>query len=182
MIFRRLAMKRRITGIAVTLCVLLAATACGNDHSFHSPGYKKTEDTQVVSTEAVTRSPGTEQIGSTEALTEANTGMPVSTEMTTEAAGGKNTEVVDGIRTELKEALDEYEEFFEGYAEFLKRYTKEYTPEMQDEYAEYMKRYEEAMAKMSSVDVTVLSNEENRYYMEVMTRVNDLISEAVGTE
>lgn len=88
-----------------------------------------------------------------------------------------------GIRPEFKEAMDSYEEFYDGYCEFLRKYKEnptDYT--LLAEYADMLSKAEEMEEKFNAWDESDLTNEELKYYLDVTTRIQkkmiDLSSDA----
>lgn len=78
--------------------------------------------------------------------------------------------------------MDEYESFMGVYCNFLKTF---HAGEIQDnaaaEYENYIQQYNEIQDKMSAIDLSALSAEENEYYIEVTARMNDeLIAANMG--
>lgn len=85
-----------------------------------------------------------------------------------------------GIREDLKEALDSYEEFVDEYVEFLKEFKEsDDITSMMNDYNSYMAKYTETMSKIQQLDTGDLSKEEAAYYLEVVNRINQKIMEAV---
>lgn len=81
--------------------------------------------------------------------------------------------LVDGIRPEFKEALDSYEDFFDEYCDFMKKFNE--SPDdlsLLGEYTEYLTQYSETMEKMESLDDGEMNDAEMKYYLEVTTRIN----------
>lgn len=83
-----------------------------------------------------------------------------------------STVVSEGIRPEIKEALDEYESFFDGYCEFMIKYQE--NPDDLDMLADYidiMYEYDEVMEKLEELNNIELTDEEEKYYLEVQSRI-----------
>ena len=90
----------------------------------------------------------------------------------------EETAAREGIRPEFKEALDSYEEFFDEYCAFMKKYSEsDNSISMLADYVQYMAKYADAMSKLDSIDDGEMSDEELIYYTEVMTRINKKLSE-----
>ena len=97
-------------------------------------------------------------------------------ETTAETTGSTAT----GIRAEFKEAMDNYEKFFDEYVAFVKAYKASENPlSMMSEYTAMMQQYVDTMGKLQSVDQSQLSDEEVSYYAEVVLRINQKLLEAV---
>ena len=83
-----------------------------------------------------------------------------------------STVVSEGIRPEIKEALDGYESFFDGYCEFMIKYQE--NPDDLDMLADYidiMYEYDEVMEKLEELNNIELTDEEEKYYLEVQSRI-----------
>ncbi|MGN1388198.1 MAG: DUF6591 domain-containing protein [Bulleidia sp.] len=77
-----------------------------------------------------------------------------------------------GIRPEFKEAMDSYAAFFDSYCDFMRSYDSSDLT-MMTKYAEFMSQYADMMAKLDAVDESELSPEEEDYYIQTMTHIND---------
>lgn len=87
--------------------------------------------------------------------------------------------LVDGIRPEFKEALDSYEDFFDEYCDFMKKFNE--SPDdlsLLGEYTEYLTQYSETMEKMDELDDGEMNDAELKYYLEVTTRINQKLIDA----
>lgn len=83
-----------------------------------------------------------------------------------------STVVSEGIRPEIKEALDEYESFFDGYCEFMIKYQENTDDlDMLSDYIDIMYEYDEVMEKLEELKNTELTDEEEKYYFEVQSRI-----------
>lgn len=120
---------------------------------------------------------GTEEIPEAADITESSVISDVSDTGTEVTESEKTADVsVDGIRPEIKEALDSYEAFFVEYCDFMKKYSE--SPDdltLLDEYAEYMAQYLDTMNKMEQLDDGELSDEELEYYLKVTNRINEML-------
>ncbi|MCC8195535.1 MAG: hypothetical protein LIO49_01795 [Ruminococcus sp.] len=84
----------------------------------------------------------------------------------------------DGIRPEVKEALDSYEEFMDEYIEFMEKYEEEGNPiSMLTDYLDYISKYAETMEKLDALDDIEMTNAELAYYIEVTSRVSQKLLE-----
>lgn len=87
--------------------------------------------------------------------------------------------LVDGMRPEFKEALDSYEDFFDEYCDFMKKFNE--SPDdlsLLGEYTEYLTQYSETMEKMDKLDDGEMNDTEMKYYLEVTTRINQKLIDA----
>lgn len=85
----------------------------------------------------------------------------------------------DGVTPDFKEAMDEYERFFDRYAEFMESYSNGSGGSLA-EYAEFMAQYSETMSKLEDIDEDSLSPADEAYYLEVMARINKRLAEVVS--
>ena len=93
---------------------------------------------------------------------------PVKTEKPKE-----EDKLVDGMRPEFKKAMDEYEDFFDEYCEFMEKVAN--NPEdlsLMLEYGEFMTQYTETMEAMEELGDEDLNDREMEYYIEVTGRIN----------
>lgn len=93
-----------------------------------------------------------------------------------------DTTPVSGIRPEFKEAMDSYEAFFDEYIAFMEGFSdSEFSLDLLTEYSKFMEQYTETMEAMEEWNTEDMSTEEEAYYLEVQTRINDkLMNSAVG--
>lgn len=87
----------------------------------------------------------------------------------------------DGIRPEFKQVMDSYEEFFNEYIAFMKKYeTSDNSFGMLTDYLEFMTQYMETMEELENMDTDDLSSDELLYYTEVMLRINQKLYEMIS--
>ncbi|MBR5521178.1 MAG: hypothetical protein IKU54_04195 [Oscillospiraceae bacterium] len=82
---------------------------------------------------------------------------------------------MNGIRPEIKEALDSYEKFFDDYIVFINKYKTANSTEaisLMSDYARYMAQFAETMEAMEGMENIEMSDEEIIYYMEVTSRIS----------
>lgn len=87
--------------------------------------------------------------------------------------------LVDGMRPEFKEALDSYEDFFDEYCAFMKKFNE--SPDdlsLLGDYTEYLTQYTETMEKMEALDDGAMNDAELKYYLEVTNRINEKLLDA----
>ena len=90
-------------------------------------------------------------------------------------------DLVDGMRSEFKEAMDSYEEFYEKYCGVLKKYTADSTDvTVLTEYSELLEQSIEMSEKFKEWENDELNTEELKYYVEVNGRVTQMLVEASG--
>ena len=97
---------------------------------------------------------------------------------TTEPA--TESELVDGLRPEFKEAMDAYEDFYGEYCDFMVKY-KENPSDLSllAEYADIMERAVEMDEAFQEWEDEDLNNEELKYYLEVNNRVMQILVDAM---
>jgi len=106
-----------------------------------------------------------------------NSASDTETEVPEEDKHAEN--LVDGMRPEFKEALDSYEDFFDEYCDFMKKFNE--SPDdlsLLGEYTEYLTQYSETMEKMDKLDDGEMNDAEMKYYLEVTTRINQKLIDA----
>ncbi len=116
---------------------------------------------------------------------EENTTAPVDStnpaEETTTPADTEESEsgnLVNGMRPEFKDALDSYEDFFEEYCSFMKKFADNPTDyKLLADYAKYMSQYSEMMSKLEQFDDGEMNEAETLYYIEVSGRITQMLLE-----
>jgi|GEM_PF-2716341 len=85
------------------------------------------------------------------------------------------------IRPEFKEAMDSYEAFFAEYAALMQAISDDPGDlTLLARYAAYMNRYTETMEALDSIEEGELTTAELSYYIEVMSRIQQLLLAAAG--
>jgi transcription elongation factor Elf1 len=114
---------------------------------------------------------------------EAETPVPTETaaaEATVEAiveATAEATAAASGIRPEFKEAMDSYAAFFDSYCEFMESYDSS-DAVMAAKYLEFVAQASDTMAKMDAIDESELTPEEEDYYLQTLSYINQRMLEA----
>ncbi len=99
---------------------------------------------------------------------------PVPAESTAEEPSG-------GVSPEFKKTMDEYEAFFNEYAEFMKKYNNsDDAMSMLNDYLSMLTRYSEAIDGLDKIDTEALSAADYAYYTEVMLRIDAKLLEAAA--
>lgn len=110
--------------------------------------------------------------------TEATDDKSSNAEITDNNSDKSNTTKTDKLSPEFKEAMDSYEEFFDKYCAFMKKYKNAKDPSnLFTEYTDYMTQYSEMMEKMDALKKE-LSSDELDYYLKVSARITKKLSEA----
>lgn len=92
------------------------------------------------------------------------------------SSAGSQRSSVSGIRPEFKEAMDKYESYMNEYVNFMKQ-DHTYSAAWLDQYNAVLHKYSEAMEALDKVESSSMTNEENLYYLDVLTRVNKKLLE-----
>ena len=144
-------MKKVLIAVLV-VCMSFLACACGNSDKNVSEGHKSTEAAVVENkTESVTQAVETDE------------------------------ELADGMRAEVKDALETYEAFFVEYCDIMKKYQEDPTNmELMTEYTAFMGQYAETMTKMEALNDGTLNDAEMKYYVEVSGRISQMLLEVAG--
>lgn len=128
----------------------------------------ETESAQATETETteVTETESTENSATTSTDTESSTQTDATVSST-------------DIRPEFKEAMDNYEAFFDEYCEFMKKYNEsDDTTSLLADYASYMVKYTDTMQKMNNISGDELTDAEVAYYAEVSAMISAKLIEA----
>lgn len=135
--------------------------------------FEKQSDSQEMP-ESVKPAKAPAQPETTQPVTEAS---PTEAETETvtpaeEALTEPETTASAGIRPEFKDAMDSYEAFYNDYCEIMAKYAKNPTDlSILGKYADMLAKVEEMDKKFKAWDEGSLSNEELKYYLDVMNRV-----------
>lgn len=85
------------------------------------------------------------------------------------------------VSSEFKEAMDTYEEYFDEYIAFMKKYNENPADAtLLTEYTEFMSSYSETMEKMEKLGETEMTAAEAAYYLEVTTRIAEKLQQIVS--
>ena len=84
-----------------------------------------------------------------------------------------------GLRSDLKEAMENYESFMNDYVDFMKKYKANPTDlSLITDYATYISKYNELSQSFEKWNSSDMNDAEKAYYIEVQTRVNNKLLEA----
>jgi hypothetical protein len=90
----------------------------------------------------------------------------------------ENTEMVDGMRSDFKDAMDSYEAFYTEYCDIVKAYTKDPSnQDLIDRYAAVVTKQVEMDNMFTAWGKKELNEKELKYYLEVHSRVADRLLE-----
>ena len=99
-------------------------------------------------------------------------GVTETRKSSSETIVAENSKLVDGMRTEFKEAIDSYEAFYSEYCDFMKEYRKNPTDlTLLAKYGDLMKKAVDVEAAFAAWEENELNNEELKYYIDVNSRV-----------
>lgn len=89
-----------------------------------------------------------------------------------------DSNMVDGMHRDFKEAMDSYEEFFDEYVAFMKKYENSDNPmSMFSDYTKFMSQYSETMQKLDEWKSKDLNTKEAAYLLDVTNRINKKLLE-----
>jgi len=84
----------------------------------------------------------------------------------------------NGLSSDFKKAMDDYEAFMNEYVEFMKKFkANPSNTTLLKEYSNYMTKYTNAMESFEKWDEEEMNDAELKYYLEVTTRVNKKLLE-----
>lgn len=95
---------------------------------------------------------------------------------TTETTAAPTATAAAGIRPEFKEAMDSYKATVDAYCEFMKSYDSS-NAEMLAKYTKLYAQYMDTMSKLDNIDEQELSDEEDAYYLQTMSEINQKLIE-----
>ncbi len=100
-------------------------------------------------------------------------------ESTSAESSSKDSDLVDGMHPEFKEAMDSYEEFMDEYCEFMEKYKDSDGTDigMLADYTEYLSKYTEFVDSFDDWDEDEMNDAELAYYLDVQNRVNKKLLE-----
>lgn len=89
-----------------------------------------------------------------------------------------DSDMVDGMHRDFKEAMDSYEEFFDEYVAFMKKYENSDNPmSMFSDYTKFMSQYSETMQKLDEWKSKDFNTKEAAYLLDVTNRINKKLLE-----
>lgn len=82
-----------------------------------------------------------------------------------------------GASDDFKTAMDSYEQTTNGYVDFMNKYNAEGQPaSMLVDYTKWLKQYTDTAQKLDAIDESTLSPEDQQYFIEVQTRINQKLA------
>lgn len=93
----------------------------------------------------------------------------------TENSNNSQENSTTGIRPDFKKAMDSYEKAIDEYINFMKKYEKSDGTDINilTDYTKYLNKYENAVKDFDNWNSKDLNQAEQKYYIEVQTRVNN---------
>lgn len=122
---------------------------------------------------------------------DAGTSEPATTEPSTETTAPSesnatetkpnDTDLVDGMRKDFKDAMDSYEAFMDEYVAFMKKYSDNPSDvSLLADYTKYMSKYADMVEKFDKWESEDLNDAELAYYIDVQARVSKKLLEVAG--
>lgn len=89
------------------------------------------------------------------------------------------SELVDGMRPEFIEAMNEYEDFMNEYCDFMEKYAESNGTDigLLTDYAKYVSKYADMVEAFAEWEGDDMNTEEAKYYLDVQTRINKRLLE-----
>lgn len=92
-----------------------------------------------------------------------------------------DTDLVDGMRKDFKDAMDSYEAFMDKYVAFMKKYSDHPSDVgLLADYTKYMSKYADMVEKFDKWESEDLNDAELAYYIDVQARVSKKLLEVAG--
>lgn len=102
----------------------------------------------------------------------------IDTEEPDDSESNNNSNTVDGMRKDFKNAMDSYEKFMNEYVDFMKKYTKNPAdPSLLSDYTDYLSKYSKFVSDFEKWESDDMNTKEAAYYIEVQNRVNKKLLE-----
>lgn len=122
---------------------------------------------------------------------DAGTSEPATTEPSTETTAPSesnatetkpnDTDLVDGMRKDFKDAMDSYEAFMDEYVAFMKKYSDNPSDvSLLADYTKYMSKYADMVEKFDKWESEDLNDVELAYYIDVQARVSKKLLDVAG--
>lgn len=115
------------------------------------------------------------------ATTESSTETTVPSESNATETKPNDTDLVDGMRKDFKDAMDSYEAFMDEYVAFMKKYSDNPSDVgLLADYTKYMSKYADMVEKFDKWESEDLNDAELAYYIDVQARVSKKLLEVAG--
>lgn len=115
------------------------------------------------------------------ATTEPSTETTAPSESSSTETKPNDTELVDGMRKDFKDAMDSYESFMDDYVAFMKKYSDNPSDVgLLADYTKYMSKYANMVEKFDKWESEDLNDAELAYYIDVQARVSKKLLDVAG--
>lgn len=115
------------------------------------------------------------------ATTEPSTETSAPSESSSTETKPNDTELVDGMRKDFKDAMDSYEAFMDEYVAFMKKYSDNPSDVgLLADYTKYMSKYADMVEKFDKWESEDLNDAELAYYIDVQARVSKKLLDVAG--
>lgn len=115
------------------------------------------------------------------ATTEPSTETTAPSESSSTETKPNDTELVDGMRKDFKDAMDSYEAFMDEYVAFMKKYSDNPSDvSLLADYTKYMSKYADMVEKFDKWESEDLNDAELAYYIDVQARVSKKLLDVAG--
>ena len=115
------------------------------------------------------------------ATTEPSTETTAPSESSSTETKPNDTELVDGMRKDFKDAMDSYEAFMDEYVAFMKKYSDNPSDVgLLADYTKYMSKYADMVEKFDKWESEDLNDAELDYYIDVQARVSKKLLDVAG--
>ena len=115
------------------------------------------------------------------ATTEPSTEPTAPSESSSTETKPNDTELVDGMRKDFKDAMDSYEAFMDEYVAFMKKYSDNPSDVgLLADYTKYMSKYADMVEKFDKWESEDLNDAELAYYIDVQARVSKKLLDVAG--
>lgn len=115
------------------------------------------------------------------ATTEPSTETTAPSESSSTETKPNDTDLVDGMRKDFKDAMDSYEAFMDEYVAFMKKYSDNPSDVgLLADYTKYMSKYADMVEKFDKWESEDLNDAELAYYIDVQARVSKKLLEVAG--
>ncbi len=91
----------------------------------------------------------------------------------------EESDLIDGLRPDFKDAMDSYEEFMLDYVDFMDEYKESNGTDLGliADYADMMDKYSECVEDFEKWENEDMNTAEAAYYLKVQTRINEKLAE-----
>ena len=115
------------------------------------------------------------------ATTEPSTETTAPSESSSTETKPNDTELVDGMRKDFKDAMDSYEAFMDEYVAFMKKYSDNPSDVgLLADYTKYMSKYADMVEEFDKWESEDLNDAELAYYIDVQARVSKKLLDVAG--